>query len=652
MAKKQILIFSPEATISQFFSRALPDPEAYEVTAANTLTTVEYKLKHQPPDLLVVDDRLSINLGDAPETLLASTASLINHNPGVPIILLASELTKDQLVKAVQVGLAACLEIPRQAGDLPAVVEEAILRGQRLRDWGLLESRRSTKSLQQRIDDLETLQAISRSITASLDLDKVLTAVVDAAVDLTGAEEGSLLLLEESSGDLTMRAARNFGDDFVRTFRLPVTDTLPGQVLRTGKPIILQEETPRKIKTSYLVHSIMYVPLIIQERPIGVLGVDNQRSGRTFSRYHLKLVSTLADFAAIAIENARLYTNAATEREKLETIMRWITDGVIVLDHEGRLALINQAARQAFDIEDEQPVGKPVQQVVNHPELIEILSPPNQDRHSRSEIKLEDGRVLYVQTSPIPEVGVVATLQDITRLKELDRTKSEFVNTVSHDLRSPLTAILGYIDLIERVGPANVAQKEFLHRVGASVQSITTLINDLLDLGRIEAGIDTRREFVPLAALIRFSLEAVEEQAAEKNLELFCNIEEELPQVFGIPSQLSQMLANLINNAVKYTPAGGRIHLQAKREDGQIILQVEDTGLGIPFADQPHIFDKFYRASNVGLNAPGTGLGLAIVKSIVENHKGRIWMDSVPGRGSKFTVILPVESPPTGQTSA
>jgi len=648
MAKKQILIFSPEATISQFFSRALPDPEAYEVTAANTLTTVEYKLKHQPPDLLVVDDRLSINLGDAPETLLASTASLINHNPGVPIILLASELTKDQLVKAVQVGLAACLEIPRQAGDLPAVVEEAILRGQRLRDWGLLESRRSTKSLQQRIDDLETLQAISRSITASLDLDKVLTAVVDAAVDLTGAEEGSLLLLEESSGDLTMRAARNFGDDFVRTFRLPVTDTLPGQVLRTGKPIILQEETPRKIKTSYLVHSIMYVPLIIQERPIGVLGVDNQRSGRTFSRYHLKLVSTLADFAAIAIENARLYTNAATEREKLETIMRWITDGVIVLDHEGRLALINQAARQAFDIEDEQPVGKPVQQVVNHPELIEILSPPNQDRHSRSEIKLEDGRVLYVQTSPIPEVGVVATLQDITRLKELDRTKSEFVNTVSHDLRSPLTAILGYIDLIERVGPANVAQKEFLHRVGASVQSITTLINDLLDLGRIEAGIDTRREFVPLAALIRFSLEAVEEQAAEKNLELFCNIEEELPQVFGIPSQLSQMLANLINNAVKYTPAGGRIHLQAKREDGQIILQVEDTGLGIPFADQPHIFDKFYRASNVGLNAPGTGLGLAIVKSIVENHKGRIWMDSVPGRGSKFTVILPVESPPTG----
>ena len=325
---------------------------------------------------------------------------------------------------------------------------------------------------------------------------------------------------------------------------------------------------------------------------------------------------------------------------------------MIVVDNEGRLALINLSAQQAFNVEDEQPLGKPVQQVVNHPELLEILAYSNRERPARSEISLEDGRVLYVQTSPIPEVGVVATLQDITRLKELDRIKSEFVSTVSHDLRSPLTAILGYIDLIERVGPMSEAQREFLRRVGVSVQSISTLINDLLDLGRIEAGFDTRRERVSLAALIRLTLEAVEELTAEKNLELSCEVEADLPQVYGIPSQLSQMLTNLINNAVKYTPPGGRIHIQAKREDGQIILQVEDNGLGIPLADQPHIFDKFYRASNVGINVPGTGLGLAIVKSIVENHKGRIWLDSVPGRGTLFTIVLPVESPSTGQLSA
>jgi two-component system NtrC family sensor kinase len=314
--------------------------------------------------------------------------------------------------------------------------------------------------------------------------------------------------------------------------------------------------------------------------------------------------------------------------------------------------LINQSARQAFNVVDEQPLGKPIQQVIHHLELAEILSPENTSKPARNEIVLGDGRILYVQTTPIPEVGVVATLQDITRLKELDRIKSEFVSTVSHDLRSPLTAILGYVDLIERVGPVNATQREFIHRVGTSVQNITTLINDLLDLGRIEAGFDIRREVVPLGTLIHYTIEALQEQAAEKNLSLTSEIEADLPEVFGIPSQLRQMLSNLINNALKYTPAGGQVHLQAARDEGQVILRIEDNGQGIPLPDQAHIFDKFYRASNVSLDIPGTGLGLAIVKSVVDNHKGRIWLDSSPGKGTKFTVVLPISRPPAEQPGA
>ena len=651
MANRHILIFSADATTSQFFERALNDPQTYQVDSASTLTAIEYLLKSQPPDLLIIDARHATQVLESLDNILELVASLVERHPGVPVMLLSNLLTKEVLGRAVQIGIAACLEFPLQPGDLLTAIEDAIQRQQRLQDWVLRESRRSTKSLQQRIDDLEALQRVSRSITASLDLDQVLAAVVEAAVDLTGAEEGSLLLLEEGSGDLIMRAARNFGDDFVRTFRLPVEDTLPGEVLLSGKPVIRAEQTPRKIKTAYLVHSIMYVPLIIQDRPIGVLGVDNQQSGHTFSEYHLKLVSTLADYAAIAIENARLYTNAASEREKMESLLTQITDGVIVLDHQGCLLLMNQSARQAFHVEEEQLIGKPISQVVNHAELVDILSQRDALQPARSEISLDDGRVFYVQTSPIPEVGLAATLQDITRLKELDRIKSEFVSTVSHDLRSPLTAILGYIDLIERVGPVTAAQKEFIQRVGTSVQNITTLINDLLDLGRIEAGFDTRREFVPLAALIQYTLESAQVQAAEKNLDFTWNIQTDLPQVYGIPSQLRQMLSNLFNNSMKYTPAGGRIHLEAEGQAGQVILRLEDNGLGIPLGDQPHVFDKFYRASNVGLEVPGTGLGLAIVKSVVENHKGRIWLDSTPGAGSKFTIVLPVEKPTKARIS-
>ncbi len=208
-------------------------------------------------------------------------------------------------------------------------------------------------------------------------------------------------------------------------------------------------------------------------------------------------------------------------------------------------------------------------------------------------------------------------------------------------MRSPLTAILGYIELIGRVGSLNAQQKEFIRRVENNVHSITALINDLLDLGRIEAGFDSRKEIVPLPTIIHLTLEGQRQHLMEKSQRLLVEISENLPPVQGHPIHLRQMLANLVGNAIKYTPEGGEIRLRARAESDQIILQVSDNGPGIPLAEQPYIFDKFYRASNVPADTPGTGLGLAIVKSIVENHRGRIWVDSNPGQGTTFTVVLP-----------
>jgi len=234
------------------------------------------------------------------------------------------------------------------------------------------------------------------------------------------------------------------------------------------------------------------------------------------------------------------------------------------------------------------------------------------------------------------------TMQDITHLKELDRIKSDFVSTVSHDLRSPLTAILGYVELIGRAGPVTDQQREFIHRVQMSVNNITSLINDLLDLGRIEAGFDTRKEIVPLAAIIQYAVEGLRTRINEKGQILTLSIEEKLPSVLGNPVRLRQLINNVLGNSVKYTSRGGQIGICLRAEAGQVIIQVSDNGPGIPPADQPYIFDKFYRASNVPNDVPGTGLGLAIVKSIVENHQGRIWVDSTLGQGSIFTVVFPI----------
>jgi two-component system, OmpR family, phosphate regulon sensor histidine kinase PhoR len=493
------------------------------------------------------------------------------------------------------------------------------------------------------VNVLETLSNVGRSVTASLDLDEVLKLVVDAAVDITGAEEGSLLILDESTGELNMRAARNFQDEFVRTFSLPISDTLAGDVVRTGKPAMLDEQSPQKIKTSYLVKSLIYVPLKIHDRVIGVLGVDNREGGHPLVSQHITSVSTLADYAAIAIENARLYSGTEVERNKLEAILTRIEDGVIVVGLDGKVILVNRVARDIFDIGNQEVNLKSIDEVFHHEQLLDLLKNGHETLPYRSEIEVGDGRVIDTLLNFTPDVGMTMTLHDVTSFKELDRIKSDFVSTVSHDLRSPLTAILGYVELLDRVGPINERQESFIQRVLISVRNITELINDLLDLGRIESGFDDRMVSLSLPKVVQYSLESMKNKIQEKEHQLGVDVPEILPNVLGDSVRLRQVVDNLLGNALRYTPQGGRIDISAAKENEQIILRVSDDGCGIPASDRPHIFEKFYRASNVVENISGSGLGLAIVKSIVENHQGRVWVDSVEGKGSTFTVVLPIE---------
>jgi two-component system NtrC family sensor kinase len=235
-------------------------------------------------------------------------------------------------------------------------------------------------------------------------------------------------------------------------------------------------------------------------------------------------------------------------------------------------------------------------------------------------------------------------MQDITYLKEIDRIRREFVSTVSHDLRSPLTSVIGYSELIERAGQLNDQQREFVRRIQDSIQHITSLINDLLDIGSIEAGIDTKREFVQLEGILRYSIDMLHNQIEAKQLKIKTEIASALPTLRANPIRLRQVLDNVVGNAIKYSNQGGEINISIHSEGNQVILEVTDQGPGIPPRDQPHIFDKFYRATNIGPDVEGSGLGLAIVKNIVESHQGRIWVESSVGKGSSFFIVLPVVS--------
>ena len=394
--------------------------------------------------------------------------------------------------------------------------------------------------------------------------------------------------------------------------------------------------------------ALRYSSKILETHPcLPILLVTNEA---TVSLVKQALAIGIFDYLTCPIESSTLLLSVKRSLVRQNNWQKWnrfarvmadLDVGIIIGDLDGFLIMVNRSARDIFSIGDMQPEGKTLGEVFHHPDLLDILN--SQNKLPRfSEISLEDGRIFNAQASLIPEIGIAVAIQEITHLKELDRIKTDFINTVSHDLRSPLTSIYGFVSLIDRVGTVNEQQAEFIRHIQSSVQHITSLINDLLDLGRVEADYDIQMHDVNLKEIIIKCIENLDYQIGEKMPELVITIPEDIPGILGNPLHLQRMISNLLENAIKFTPPLGKISILCRAEMSQLFLEISDNGPGIPLDDQSHVFDKFYRGSNLSQDTPGTGLGLSIVKSVVDKHHGRIWLESSPA-GTTFTVILPVK---------
>jgi PAS domain S-box-containing protein len=638
---ERVLIVDDSADIREFLGRTVLANEGYDVLTAADGKEGLILAQDLRPDLIIADylmpEMTGLDLLDA-----LKEASL-----DIPMILITAEGSEKLAIRAMRAGVYDYLIKPFEADALISAVRAVMSRY-----WALQIRQRvpehllqANLALEKRLRELATLVNIGKSVTSMLDIQQVLNAVVEAAVQLTGSEEGSLLLVDEPTGEMYVRAARNFDQKTAYTLRLRVQDSLAGQVVRTGQPIALSGEDVIKIKTQYLVKSVIYVPLQVKTHVIGVLGVDNRFKPRVVDSHDVQVLSVLGDFAAIAIDNARLYAETIQERDTLDAILRDTDDPFIVVDTNDNVLFCNPTARRAFNVTRADFIGQPLKEVIDNAEVRRLFSREaltGRGRHS--EITLEGGeRILNAQLTIIAGVGRSAVMQDITYLKQLDRAKDDFVAAVSHDLRSPLTSILGYVDLLERAGPLGDPQRKFIENIRTSVRSITGLITELLELDRIEAGFDVDLEQVSLAGIVHESADALTQQVETKKQMLTVEIAPNTPVILGNPLRLRQMAMNLLGNAIKYTPPGGQVGISLKPDNAVVILQVTDTGIGIPAEDQPYVFDKFYRSGRVVGEYEGTGLGLAIVKGIVDQHAGRIWLESKEGKGTKFVVVLPID---------
>lgn len=330
------------------------------------------------------------------------------------------------------------------------------------------------------------------------------------------------------------------------------------------------------------------------------------------------------------------------EQDLLLRLLIGMPDPVIVVDTSKKIVFCNQAAGEhMFAMAPAQVVGLAIQKATRDQNLINLF-----DRNFTPgvdvEMTQENGRTFSAQLTALLDKRVVV-LRDITRLKEIERAKTELISTVVHDIRSPLTGILSYADLMKRVGNLNERQQMFTDQMVQSVERIKSLINDLLELDRLEAGLIRELEPVDLLETTTEIIESLNNKVEAKHQQMKVELPTVPVYVIGTPAQVRQIMANLIDNAIKYTPDGGEIRIQIAPLDEQVIISVTDTGIGIPLEEQPHVFDKFYRASQVA-SYEGTGLGLSIVKTIVDSYKGRIWIESKPSSGSTFTVMLPSRS--------
>ena len=490
------------------------------------------------------------------------------------------------------------------------------------------------QALSARMEEVKTLLSITRTITSSLDLDEVAQLTIREVHASWNIEASSIWLVDDDRKSLRLLVNVGTDHDLLSRFRLEFGQGIVGRVVETGRPMHSNDvpNNPyhyREVdeQTGFKTRSILCVPLIFREEVIGALQLLNKQDG-LFTAEDVERASSIANAVAIAVTNAQLFEEAASRQQLLAATLEYNGNPVIITDNDGRLLLLNQRAREELAL-TEDAVGRNAGEVLKESPLLDMLKhPPREGRGlQRREVELQDAQFWLATIAPIPDYGHILVLQDITYLKELDTAKSNFVATVSHDLRAPLNSIIGFASALEQMGPLTEKQTEFVSRITDSAQRMTNLVTALLDLARVDSRLEQVRQRCDLVDIIRNAMTDLQGQALTKEVSLNLQVEENPRPVLGDPTQLRQAVSNLVDNAIKYSWPGQEVKVEVGMQDDNVLVRVCDDGMGIPAQDIPHIFEKFYRGEDRASEG-GTGLGLTLVRSIAEAHGGWVWVES------------------------
>lgn len=510
-----------------------------------------------------------------------------------------------------------------------------------------------------RVRQRDYLLEISRSITEELDLNKVLSRIVRLSGELLAGHAGLIALRK---GDGSWQVASSFGiQPSFLTHLKPLMADIPehGDSARFQLPELNRRLQRITEAASMGLLNCVGLPLVAQREVLGAIFVFRSYRG-PFSRGDRDLLQSFASQAAIAVHNARLYTQVAQQNQHLDAILESSADGIFILDPGLRFERFNRSCSRLTGYSPEEVIGK------EHDEIIRWRSSQpgqalqeavaggwplsaNSSLYTEGDLRRHDATTISVGITYAPTLteggrlmSIVANMRDITKFREAEELKSTFISIISHELRTPVALIKGYVGTLRREDadwdPEIVGDS--LQVIEEEADRLARLIDDLLDASRLQAGAlmldysEVAIDVIAMRLVERFRI-----QSERHHFEV--SFPPDFPLVQGDEQRLTQVLSNLLSNAVKYSPDGGKVTVRGSLPPGEVVVCVSDEGQGIHREDLPRVFDRFYRSSEAARRTKGAGLGLFLAKAVVEAHGGQIWVDDQIEGGARLCFSLP-----------
>jgi PAS domain S-box-containing protein len=510
-----------------------------------------------------------------------------------------------------------------------------------------------------RVRQRDYLLEISRTITQELDLEKLLARILDISVEML-AGQGGLIVLRSDQGGWAVSAYHGISPALLR-YLDPILNAVPDydDPARFEVPEInrILGHVTKEVSLGWL--NGVGLPLIAGQHVVGVIFVFRNYPG-VFSANDRALLQSFGDQAAIAIRNAQLYLQVTREKQRMDALLDSAADGILILANNHLIERCNPAMSRMLGISKESIHGKVHEDVVRfagHQQgrTLEQAEAggwpltPNATLYIEGDLLREQGQPLPVGITYAPLVtpegnllNIIATVRDITRFREADELKSTFISVVSHELKTPVALIKGYVGTLRREDAAwdrSIVQ-DSLAVIEEEADRLTELIENLLDASRLQAGaLKINQTDMFLDQCVRRLVERFRTQT--KKHVFVVHFPDNFPVILGDEDRLEQVLSNLISNAIKYSPEGGEIRISGQVRPEQVIVCISDQGPGVAPEDIPHIFDRFYRAPDAARTTKGAGLGLYLARAVIEAHKGRIWVDPRPEDGARICFALP-----------